>query len=286
MLKSTLAKLVGLSAACIGLGGCAYGAGTGYYDDSGYEYGYNDPYCSDYDSYDYYYDCDSRAGFANIGYSGGYYNDFYYPGSGIFIFDRGGHRYRMDDRYRRYWARQRYGYYAQHRGNRRYRGGVRGRDQRTWTPEERAERRERRADRRDRRGEGTYGRGQRPPDTDTIRQGRRGGNAGNVGRGRRGNGTTTLRGRRPAPSGVTTTRNPGGDTITRPRGRMVTPPVNAAPRTSAATPRRPTPTRSAPRRAARKAQPVQKAVPAPKPAAPRVSRSNRNTLGGRGKQPK
>ena len=63
-----------------GLAGCTYGgfgyggvsvgvASGGYYDD------------------DYY----------------GWYDGFYYPGSGYYIYDRGGNRHRWDDHHRRHW---------------------------------------------------------------------------------------------------------------------------------------------------------------------------------------
>lgn len=78
--------LVALAAAA-GLAGCTYG---GY--DSGFSIGYGTGY---YD--DGYY-----------GYSGapayyGWYDDYYYPGAGYYVYDRGGQRYRWNDRQRHYW---------------------------------------------------------------------------------------------------------------------------------------------------------------------------------------
>jgi hypothetical protein len=78
------------------LGGCyedgyGYGGVSAGYGYPGY-YGYGDPY----DSYGY-----------------GWYDGFYYPGSGYYIYDRGGHRHRWDDHHRRYWEGRR-----DHAGNR------------------------------------------------------------------------------------------------------------------------------------------------------------------------
>lgn len=89
---------VGLASA-FALGGCAYddygyggvSVGTGYYAGNGY-----------YDDY---------GGYGPGGY-GGWYNNFYYPGSGYYIYDRGGSRHRWDDGQRRYWESRR-----QARGN-------------------------------------------------------------------------------------------------------------------------------------------------------------------------
>lgn len=77
----------------VALGGCMgdYGYGgigyaSDYYDGYGYGpgYAYNDGY-----------------GYGAFG--GGWYNDFYYPGTGIYVFDRGGRRSRWNDTQRRYW---------------------------------------------------------------------------------------------------------------------------------------------------------------------------------------
>jgi hypothetical protein len=77
-------------AGALALGGCyedGYGYGGGAYAGGGY---YGDGYADGYygDGYGYYGD----------GYYGGYppfgwYNGFYYPGSGLFIYDRSGHRH-------------------------------------------------------------------------------------------------------------------------------------------------------------------------------------------------
>ncbi len=108
-------RLAALGAATWGLSGCYYdaGLGLGYYDDG---YSYYD--CDPYGGFDSYYDCDYRNGFYNIGYGGGWYQDYYYPGHGFYIFDRGGRRYQMYDNHRRYWGNRRHEWYREHHGRR------------------------------------------------------------------------------------------------------------------------------------------------------------------------
>jgi hypothetical protein len=80
-----------IAAVSLGLGGCAYGgigmgAGPGYgYDNYGYGY---DRYA--YDRYAY-------GGYNPYGYNGygspyGWYNGYYYPGTGGWVYDRDGRR--------------------------------------------------------------------------------------------------------------------------------------------------------------------------------------------------
>ena len=82
-------------AGALALGGCAYddgygyggvSVGTGYYGG-----GYYDPYYS--------------PGYYGGGY--GWYNDYYYPGTGYYVYDRGGRRHRWSDSQRRYWEARR-----------------------------------------------------------------------------------------------------------------------------------------------------------------------------------
>ncbi|WP_417595394.1 hypothetical protein [Parasphingorhabdus sp.] len=127
-LKSAVA-----AGALLGLGGCMYGS-AGYYGDGYVNGGYD---CDPYAPFDDYYACDYGYGFANIGFGGGWYDHYYYPGYGVYIFDRGGRRHAMRDNHRRHWARQRAEYGGHH---------VRGRN---LTPQQRANRRDRRDDRRD-----------------------------------------------------------------------------------------------------------------------------------------
>ncbi len=160
-----------LMGATLGLSACMYADGA--YGDGYVNGGYSDGYaCDPYDPYDAYYSCDYGYGFANIGFGGGWYDDFFYPGYGLFVFDRIGHRHQMRNNHRRYWAHRRHQHGQQHvrRGNRESRHANRVRnlspEQRTerrerraerlrdLTPEQRAERRERRAERRENRRDG------------------------------------------------------------------------------------------------------------------------------------
>lgn len=125
-------KAVVAAGAILGLSGCIYG-GAGYYGDG---YVNNSYACDPYAPFDDYYACDSGYGFANIGYGGGWYEQYYYPGYGVYIFDRAGHRHAMRHHHRRHWARQRAQFRGHHAGNRR------------WNSEHRSERRGHRYDRR------------------------------------------------------------------------------------------------------------------------------------------
>lgn len=88
-----------LLAGTLGLSACAYGDGYGYGRASvGYGSRYCDPYWDDCyaSAYDPWY---------------GWYGNYYYPGTGFYVFDRWGRRYRWSEDYRRYWEgrRQRWG---------------------------------------------------------------------------------------------------------------------------------------------------------------------------------
>jgi len=61
-------------------------AGVGYGGYYGYDYGY--PYGYGYDPF-------------------GWYGNFYYPGTGIYVYDRDHHRHEWSDDQRRYWENQR-----------------------------------------------------------------------------------------------------------------------------------------------------------------------------------
>jgi hypothetical protein len=78
------------------LGGCAYD--DGYYGGVSVGSGY---YAGGY--YDDYW----GPGYYSPGYYGGWYNGFYYPGSGYYVYDRGGRRHRWNDGQRRYWEGRR-----------------------------------------------------------------------------------------------------------------------------------------------------------------------------------
>ncbi|WP_229956038.1 hypothetical protein [Parasphingorhabdus litoris] len=132
-----LLKPAMMGGALFALSACAYGDGTygdGYVNGAGYA-------CDPYGLFDDYYACDDGYGYANIGFGGGWYDSFYYPGYGIYIFDRRGSRYAMKRHHRRHWARKRaeYGWRKDRR---------RAEKWRDLTPEQRAKRRDRQAERR------------------------------------------------------------------------------------------------------------------------------------------
>lgn len=104
--KGLATKLALLGAATIGLSGCYYDMGMGYYDN-----GYASYDCDPYSPFDRYYDCDYGYGFSNIGYGGGWYDSYWYPGYGMFIFDSYGRRHNMRDHDRRYWGERRHNWY-------------------------------------------------------------------------------------------------------------------------------------------------------------------------------
>ena len=95
-----------------GLSGCVYDVGLGFASDGYYDNGYG---CDPYGGYDAYYDCDYGQGFANIGFGGGWYDNYYYPGYGFFVFDNVGRRYPMRDHHRSYWGEKRHDHYREHR---------------------------------------------------------------------------------------------------------------------------------------------------------------------------
>lgn len=141
------ARVTLLGGLALGLSACGHGYAGGSYGGSYASYD-----CNPYDQYDSYYSCDSGYGFYNIGYGGGWWNNYYYPGYGLYIFDRGGSRYLMQHSHRRYWGHRRHIYARDRRrngGNRNYNGNGRGHHHSTVRSE------------RPRNGAGR-GRGQRP----------------------------------------------------------------------------------------------------------------------------
>lgn len=141
------ARIAALALGAASLTACAYGDYGGYGGvsvgvGSGYAGGYS-PYCDGFSAWDSWYGCDAGYGFGQIGYGGGYWDNFYYPGYGSYLFDRpGGRRFAMQDRHRRYWAQQRFQYQQQRRLNR-------GDDRRDDRIDRRQDRRETLDDRRD-----------------------------------------------------------------------------------------------------------------------------------------
>lgn len=81
-------------------GDCAARYGNAYYDYDGYAY--DDGY-----GYDCYDASDYGSGFINIGFGGGWYDDYYYPGYGTWMFDRYRNRYPLRDQYLNYWGGRR-----------------------------------------------------------------------------------------------------------------------------------------------------------------------------------
>ena len=118
-------RLAALTAATIGLSGCVYDVGLGYASDG---YGYNDYNCDPYSAFDSYYDCDNSYGFYNIGFGGGWYDSFWYPGHGYYVFDNYGRRFNMRDNHRRYWGDRRQRWYRDNRGHDGGRGYGHGRN--------------------------------------------------------------------------------------------------------------------------------------------------------------
>jgi len=109
-----LTAIVGLSACTTpyGYGGVSVGAGNGYYDPyyGGYGYGAGYPaygygYGGGYPGYGY------GSGYPGYGYAyapyWGWYDDFYYPGTGYYVYDVYRHPHRWTDAQRRYWTQRR-----------------------------------------------------------------------------------------------------------------------------------------------------------------------------------
>ncbi|HWW55264.1 MAG TPA: hypothetical protein VN047_00070, partial [Sphingopyxis sp.] len=95
------------------LGGCYYGDvyGSNYASagsacaDSYYDY---DPYAYDNGyGYNCYDGSDYGSGFVQIGFGGGWYDDYYYPGYGMWMFDNYRNRYPLRGQYLNYWGGRR-----------------------------------------------------------------------------------------------------------------------------------------------------------------------------------
>ena len=139
-MKSMILRPAVIALAALGLAGCtSYGNGHGY---SRLSVGYGNTYRPYY----------------------GWYDGYYYPGTGYYIYDRYGSRYRWSDRHRSYWKARRPSrgyrdnwseYRRERREDRRDWRRDRREDAREWRRERREDRREwrqdRREDRRDRR---------------------------------------------------------------------------------------------------------------------------------------
>lgn len=254
---SKLLKPAIMAGAAFSLGGCMYGLGTdGYYGD-GYVNGAGNG-CDPYAPFDDYYACDNSYGFVNIGFGGGWYDNYYYPGYGYHLFDRAGHRHVMRNHHRRYWARKRAHYGTRH-GPR----GHRGHGLTHQQPEERAAIRERH-----RNGHGMRDNGRH---TDDARQGH-----GNREHGVRNSGTRgeTVRGnsgRRNAGSRAVGGRTVGRTRVVQGRGQAQGRGSVSSRPVAQARPDRSTAVRAAPRPA-----PIARPAPRVSPRTPRVDRSNVN----------
>lgn len=126
-MRKTFLKIAVLATAGMAVSGCTYDMGLGYASD-GYGYGGSGYYdCDPYSPFDSYYDCDNGYGFSNIGYGGGWYDNYWYPGYGYFLFDNYGRRFSMRDNHRRYWGERRHSWYRENRGRNRDGGRYEGR---------------------------------------------------------------------------------------------------------------------------------------------------------------
>ena len=127
VISKALMKAALLITASFSLSGCVYDVGLGFASDGYNDDGYG---CDPYGGYDSYYDCDYGQGFGDIGFSGGYFDNYFYPGYGFFLFDNVGRRYPMRDHHRRYWGEKRHGWYRERHGRdrdgKRYKGRQRG----------------------------------------------------------------------------------------------------------------------------------------------------------------
>ncbi|MEM7730991.1 MAG: hypothetical protein AAF311_17340, partial [Pseudomonadota bacterium] len=119
MLRTVRAGLIATMAlglgACYGYGGTGVGVGVsaGYHD---VHYGGHGAYGGGWDVYDDGFGYFGQVGWNNRFYDRrgfhrslrfpayyGWYDNFYYPGHGIHVFDRRGLRHRWQPRHRRYW---------------------------------------------------------------------------------------------------------------------------------------------------------------------------------------
>ncbi|UAJ10169.1 hypothetical protein [Polymorphobacter megasporae] len=107
IVKLLRVALIGGAVATLGACADGYGYGGGGYGGGvAYAGGYSGPlgYGGDY--------------YGGVGYPGyGFYNDYYYPGTGIYVFDRGGRRRAWNDDERNHWQHR-----GEFRGNHLYQG--------------------------------------------------------------------------------------------------------------------------------------------------------------------
>jgi hypothetical protein len=113
-----LAALAAVSG--IALGGCAYGYdpygyGGGYGGYGGVSVGYGYPGYG-YGSYGGYGGYGGYGSYGGFGSPFGWYGDYYYPGSGIYVYDRHRNRHRWNDDQRHHWS-DRNGQWRGHSGS-------------------------------------------------------------------------------------------------------------------------------------------------------------------------
>jgi hypothetical protein len=264
------------------LGGCYYGDVYGSsYASSGAcasDYGDYDPYSYD-DGYGYgcYDSGDYGAGFAQIGFGGGWYDDYYYPGYGLWMFDNYHNRYPLRGQYLNYWGGRRAWWRhhggrgdGDHHGGRPGRpGGANGHDGGNGHHGGRPGR------------PGGWNGHDRDNDHHDGRPGRPGGWSGHEGNGRPHGtrpGTRPGNGHNPPPA-ATRPGRPDRGPIARPDGKkpQIRSVLTGRPAREAAEPRRPSirqPTARPPIRSAPAARPAPQRAERPAPA-PRPNRSDR-----------
>lgn len=94
-----------VAAGALALGGCAYGdMGYGFGYDGGYygDYGYGGPYVGIGYSSGYYSPWYGGYGYGMPYY--GWYDNFYYPGTGLYVYDTSRRPYAMTTTQRAYWS--------------------------------------------------------------------------------------------------------------------------------------------------------------------------------------
>ena len=89
-------------AVAVTLGGCAYPGNAGYDN-----YAYYDEYCDPNVAEDIYYECDNLNGYGDIGFNGGYYDGFFYPGHGLLLYDNFGRQFSLNEVQLFYWSQRR-----------------------------------------------------------------------------------------------------------------------------------------------------------------------------------
>lgn len=115
----SLSHLRNLALAAVGAASLAGCASFDPYGGVGVGVGYGSPYYGGYGNYGGYggyggYGYDPYAGYGSYGSYGGYsspyggwYQNYYYPGTGTYVYDRQRRRYPISDAQRRYWQQQR-----------------------------------------------------------------------------------------------------------------------------------------------------------------------------------